>query len=78
MAAANLATQRTIHGIQFSKIERGRAKWTTGSGPTGILAFFATLPRGQRRAKFHGVATIKRKMTGSLPTSDLNSVDFFQ
>src|ERR1700676_5654948 len=35
-----------------SEIEPLRLQRTTGREPTGILAFFATLPRGQRRANF--------------------------
>ena len=36
----------------ISEIATVPVQRTTGSEPTGILAFFATLPRGQRRAKF--------------------------
>ncbi len=51
-ATANFSTQRTIHESQSFEIVPVRAKRTTGREATGILAFFATLPRDQRRAKF--------------------------
>src|ERR1035441_7986617 len=52
MATADFSTLRTIHEGQSLEIAPVRVNRTTGKEPTGILAFFATLPRGQRRAKF--------------------------
>jgi hypothetical protein len=63
---ANFSTQRTIHESQSFEIVPAkshmqshtneiaplRVQHTTGREPTGILAFFATLPHGQRRANF--------------------------
>ena len=51
-ATANFSTQRTIHESQSFEIVLIGAKRTTAGEASGILAFFATLPGGQRRAKF--------------------------
>ena len=72
-ATASFSTLRTIHEDQTFTIVPIPVQRTTGSEPTGILAFFATLPRGQRRAKF----TMPRpERTGTPSMDDLPSIFF--
>jgi hypothetical protein len=71
MALANFATLRTIHENQSSEITRMIANRTTGSEPTGILAFFVTLIRGQRRAKFTMPQPMRRSGSGTPSKADL-------
>jgi hypothetical protein len=61
LATANFSTKRTIHESQSFEIVPVPAQRTTGKEGTGILAFFATLPRGQRRAKFTDAAARRLK-----------------
>jgi hypothetical protein len=49
---ANISTLRTIHENQSFEIVSVHVQRTTGKESTGTLALFATLPGGQRRAKF--------------------------
>jgi hypothetical protein len=60
-----------------SEIEPRRVQRTTGSEPTGILAFFVTLPRGQRRANFTMPRQESRK-AGTPSMDDLLPSIFFR
>jgi hypothetical protein len=53
------------------------AERTTGRQPTGILALFATLPRGQRRANFT-MPRPERKKGRYVCDGRSSSVDFFR
>jgi hypothetical protein len=77
MATANFSTLRTIHEGQSFEIVAVRLQRTTGSEPTGILAFFITLPRGLRRANFTKPRQESRK-AGTPSMDDLLLSIFFR
>lgn len=52
MATANRTTPHTIHENQSCENRASRSETGNGSGATGILALFATFPRGHSRANF--------------------------
>lgn len=74
---ANFSAQRTIHESQSFEIALICAERATGSKPTGILAFFVTLPRGQRRAKFT-MPRQESRMGRHVSMDDLLSLIFFR
>ena len=78
MAMANFTAQRTIHEDQSCKISVMNANRTTGSEPAGILAFFATLPRAHRRAKFTMPRHERRSGTDTFSMSNLFPLTFFR
>jgi len=77
MATANFTAQRTIHESQSCKNRISQHETCNREGPTGILAFFATLPCGQRRAKFT-MPRQEAERAGTPSMNDLLPLIFFR
>jgi hypothetical protein len=60
------------------KVRQIAANRATGNRSTGILAFFATFPRSQRRANFTIAATRKPKGQVTPSMDDLFPLIFFR